>query len=68
MRDRYGSEIVHWNGYAAVVHVGESRFVLAREKKLETIREYTGQLPAWLPVLDEGEGPLIEADSHRKVW
>lgn len=64
---RSGRPTVFWDGYAAVAHVGASRFVLACDKKVEVLREYSRTLPDWMPVLNEGDGPLIEASAHRRI-
>jgi len=64
---RTGKPTNFWNGFAAVVHVGPSRFVLACDKEVDVLREYSQSLPDWMPVLNEADGPPIEADAHRRI-
>lgn len=67
VRNRWGSVVRSWSGYAAVVHVGASRFVLACDQNSEAIRSYARSLPGWLPALDVEERKIIEADAHRRI-
>ena len=64
---RSGQPTMFWTGFAAAVHVGTSRFVLACDKRKEPLREYSQTLPSWVPSLNDEDGPPIEADAHRRI-
>jgi hypothetical protein len=68
LHTRRGRPIVHWDGFAAVVHLGAARFVIACQKTREQLQACIDRLPVALGAIQSGDGPLIEADAHKRVF
>lgn len=68
VRDRFGTPVFRWKGFAAVVHVRDDRFVIGCTKKREELDQYVAGLPKWLQTIRAPDGDLIQASANLRLF
>lgn len=68
VRSRSGAPLHNWNGFAAIVHVRNDRFVIGCQKKREDLDRYLAGLPKWLQTIRAPDGDLIHASANLRLF